>query len=100
VATAFLVLGIPILDMIWVVLRRLRSGKKFWQGDLMHLHHRLLNLGFSRRKVVMLYLLLTGVFGFSAVVLVSSQQKFFMVIALTLLMLLLAAALVAVPNKK
>lgn len=100
VATAFLVLGIPILDMIWVVLRRTMSGKKFWQGDLMHLHHRLLKLGFSRRQVVLLYLLITAVFGFSAVMLVSSQQKFFMVVALTVLMLLLAAALVAVPNRK
>ncbi len=100
VATAFLVLGIPILDMIWVVFRRMMSGKKFWQGDLMHLHHRLLNLGFSRRQVVLLYLLITAAFGFSAVILVSSQQKFFMVIALTILMLLLAVALVIVPAKK
>ena len=100
VATAFLVLGIPILDMIWVIFRRTMSGKKFWQGDLMHLHHRLLNLGFSRRKVVLLYLSVTAVFGFSAVVLVSSQQKFFMIIALTILMLLLALALVIIPNRK
>jgi UDP-GlcNAc:undecaprenyl-phosphate GlcNAc-1-phosphate transferase len=100
VATAFLVLGIPILDMIWVVLRRVMSGKKFWQGDMMHLHHRLLNLGFSRRQVVLLYLFITAFFGFSAVMLVSSQQKFFMVVALTVLMLLLAVALVAVPNRK
>lgn len=100
VATAFLVLGIPILDMIWVVIRRIRSGKKFWHGDLMHLHHRLLKIGFSERKVVFSYLALTAVFGLGAVLLVSSQQKFFMIIALGLLMILLAAALVLIPSGK
>lgn len=100
VATAFLVLGIPILDMIWVVARRTMSGKKFWQGDMMHLHHRLMNLGFTKRKVVLFYLSITALFGFSAVMLVDTQQKFFMIIALTVLMLLLAVALVAIPNKK
>ncbi len=100
VATAFLVLGIPILDMIWVVLRRLASGKKFWHGDLQHLHHRLLYFGFSERKVVIIYLFITAIFGISAVLMVSGQQKFFMIIALGILMLLLAVALVLFPNYK
>ena len=60
VATAFLVLGLPILDTIWAVLRRVYSGKKFWQGDLKHLHHRLLDLGASERLVVLFYLFVTS----------------------------------------
>ncbi|MBI2634372.1 undecaprenyl/decaprenyl-phosphate alpha-N-acetylglucosaminyl 1-phosphate transferase [Candidatus Peregrinibacteria bacterium] len=94
VATAFLVLGIPILDMIWVVLRRLWSGQKFWKGDLKHLHHRLLDLGLSERMVILIYLGVTAFFGFTSVVLVDSRQKLFMIIALGLMMLLLAVALV------
>lgn len=100
VATVFLVLGIPILDMVWVVFRRLFSGQKFWHGDLKHLHHRLLDLGFSERKVVTIYLIITAFFGFTAVMLVSSQQKLFMLIGLVVLMLLLAGALVFVPRKR
>lgn len=100
VATAFLVLGIPILDMVWVILRRLLSGQKFWKGDLKHLHHRLLDLGVSRRKVVVLYLLVTAFFGLTAVSLVSSQQKLFTLIALIGMMLLLASALVFIPKKR
>lgn len=99
VATAFLVLGLPILDMLWVVLRRLWAGQRIWKGDLKHLHHRFLEIGFSDRKVVLLYLSITAVFGLTAVVLVSSQQKFFMMIALGVLMLLLALALVLSPRK-
>lgn len=100
VATAFLVLGIPILDMIWVVSRRIFSGQKFWQGDRKHLHHRLLDLGFSERKVVLIYLSITAIFGFGAISLVSSQQKFFMITALGFLMLLLAFALVFLSGRK
>jgi UDP-GlcNAc:undecaprenyl-phosphate GlcNAc-1-phosphate transferase len=100
VATAFLVLGIPILDMIWVVLRRTFSGKPFWKGDLKHLHHRLLDLGFKPWMVVLAYLAVSAVFGLSAVILVNSQQKMFMVIALVVLMALLASALIFIPKKK
>lgn len=100
VATAFLVLGIPILDMIWVVLRRLFSGQKFWKGDLKHLHHRLLAIGFSEKQVVIMYYVVTAFFGSTAVIFVSSQQKLFMLIALIVLMLILAGALVFIPNKK
>ena len=99
VATAFLVLGIPILDMIWVILRRIFSGQKFWKGDLKHLHHRLLDLGISEKKVVVFYLVVTAVLGALAVSFVSSQQKFFMLIALIILMTLLASAIVFIPRK-
>jgi UDP-GlcNAc:undecaprenyl-phosphate GlcNAc-1-phosphate transferase len=100
VATAFLVLGIPILDMVWVVLRRVFSGQKFWKGDLKHLHHRMLDFGIKPWLVVTIYLVVSAVFGFSAVILISGQQKMFMVIGLVILMLLLATALVFLPNKK
>ena len=99
VATAFLVLGIPILDMLWVVLRRIYRKQRFWKGDMKHLHHRLLDLGWSAQKVVLIYLAVTAVLGTSAVFLVSSQQKFFMLIGLGVFMSLLAAALVFVPRR-
>lgn len=94
VATAFLVLGIPILDMIWVVLRRFFSGQKIWKGDLKHLHHRLLDLGLSHRKVVLLYLGATAVLGLTSVQSVSSQQKLYIMVGLLALMLILALFLI------
>ena len=100
IATAFLVLGLPILDLLWVVGRRLMAGRKPWQGDLKHLHHRLLDVGFSEKKVVTLYLLVTGFLGFSAITFVSTEQKFFMIVGLGFFMLILAMALVLIPRKK
>lgn len=101
VATAFLVLAIPILDMVWVILRRVFSGKKFWQGDLFHLHHRLLlDVGIGERGVVLSYLSITAFLAFGAVHFVSGQQKLFMIIGAVLFMLLLASLFVFVPKKR
>lgn len=99
-ATAFLVLGLPILDLIWVVVRRTFEGKKFWQGDLKHLHHRLLEIGMSEKQVVLSYLIITFLLGFASVLFVSSYQKFFMMIALLMLMTILAAVLLFLPRNK
>lgn len=62
-ATAGLVLGIPILDAAWVILRRLVSGQSPWKADRRHLHHRLLDAGMSQRQTVMFYWVLSGLFG-------------------------------------
>lgn len=100
VATAFLVLGIPILDMVWVVARRIYEKKKFWHGDMKHLHHRLLALGFSERQVLILYYALTAIFGGMAIAFADTQQKLYMLVALVILMLCLALSLVLIPRRK
>ncbi len=100
VATAFLVLGLPILDMVWVVFRRILSGQSFWRGDLKHLHHRLLVAGLTERVAVLSYLLIVAVFGVMAVAFVSTNQKFFIIIGLFILMLLLGSALIFLPKIK
>jgi UDP-GlcNAc:undecaprenyl-phosphate GlcNAc-1-phosphate transferase len=53
IATALLVMGLPILDVFWVIIWRLRRHKPFWQGDKQHLHFRLLEAGLSQRQVVL-----------------------------------------------
>lgn len=61
VATAALVLGLPIVDLAWSLLRRVRQGQAPWSADRGHLHHRLFDLGLSQRAVVgFLYLLTLG----------------------------------------
>jgi len=100
VATAFLVLGLPILDMVWVVVRRILSGQNFWKGDLKHLHHRLLMAGLSERTAVLSYLFIVKIFGIMAVIFVSTDQKFFIIVGLVILMLLLGGALIFSPRLK
>ena len=63
------VLLVPLLDMTLAVLRRLRAGHSPFHPDRMHLHHRLLDLGHSHRRAVLIMYLWAAVVSFSAVAL-------------------------------
>lgn len=75
VATALLVLGIPILDVAWQILSRLRAHHSPFAADRGHLHHRLLDLGLSQRAIVMLYYTFTACSGVLALILPSGVYK-------------------------
>ena len=62
-ATAALALGFPILDLGWTVLRRIFSGKNPFKADRSHLHHKLLDLGLTQRKIVLGFYLISAIFG-------------------------------------
>ena len=67
-ATAMLVLGVPILDAVWVVGRRFFTGKSLMQADRLHLHHRFLDAGFHPRTAVILIYLVAASFGTIALI--------------------------------
>jgi UDP-GlcNAc:undecaprenyl-phosphate GlcNAc-1-phosphate transferase len=54
VAVAMLVLGVPIIDAFWIIVRRVASGRSPFSPDRGHLHHRLLDVGLSHRQTVLL----------------------------------------------
>lgn len=54
VVVAVLVLGVPIIDTFWVIVRRLLGGRSPFAPDRGHIHHRLLDLGLSHRGSVLL----------------------------------------------
>lgn len=65
-ATAALVLGIPIFDAVWVISRRILTGQPVWQADRKHLHHRLLDAGFSPKGAVLTLYAVAAAFAFVA----------------------------------
>ena len=65
-ATAALVLSLPILDALWAVIRRLLAGRSPFVGDRQHLHHRLLDLGLPQPVVVLILMAVSGIFGLIA----------------------------------
>lgn len=86
IAIALLIMGIPILDVAWTILRRLISGKNpFRVADKKHLHHRLLALGFGQRKTVLFFYALSLLFGLSGLFL-QSKGKFLALVFLVILM--------------
>lgn len=75
VGTALLVLGIPILDVAWQIIQRIRAGRSPFASDRGHLHHRLLDLGVPQRVIVVCYYALTLFFGALALILPSGIYK-------------------------
>ncbi len=53
VAVALLVLGVPIIDTFWIIVRRVSEGRSPFSPDRGHIHHRLLDLGLSHRQTVL-----------------------------------------------
>lgn len=65
-ATAFLVLGIPILDAIIVIVSRYKGGKSIFAADTSHLHHKFLQAGFSVKQTVITLSVISMIFGIIA----------------------------------
>lgn len=57
---------VPMLDMLMAIIRRTRAGVGFYTPDKMHLHHRLLELGHSQRRVAVVIYLWVAILAFSA----------------------------------
>lgn len=83
-ATAILVMGIPMTDGLFTILRRLASGKSPFWHDKKHLHHLLLSLGFGQRRIALFYWIISAILGALSLVL-SSQGKLFAIIMLVII---------------
>ncbi len=68
VLSPLLILAVPLGDLVWVVLLRWRRGQPFYVGDTNHLSHRLVHLGLTRARAVMLIWLLAAMLGALALV--------------------------------
>lgn len=71
-AVPFLILGLPIFDTGFAMVRRIFNGQSPMTADRGHVHHKLIDLGFSQKQTVAILYAISGVLGLSAVVLASS----------------------------
>lgn len=92
IATALLVMGIPLLDMIWVIVQRLINKQSPFSGDRKHLHFKLIEIGFSEPQAVLFLYGLTGIFGLSALFLQSRGK----LVALGILFVVMLAIVASV----
>lgn len=70
-----IVLGLPIFDTIWAIIRRLIKGKSIkaiFKADKGHLHHRIVARGFSQKQAVLILYGISATFGIFAVILIDS----------------------------
>ena len=85
VGTLIVVLGIPLIDTGYVVIRRILSGKSPVWGDRGHLHHRLLDYGLSKKQVSQVYWSATSILGILALNL-NSTYKLYTIIGVGLVL--------------
>lgn len=70
-----IVLGLPIFDTTWAIIRRLIKGKSIkaiFKADKGHLHHRIVGRGFSQKQAVLILYGISATFGIFAVILLDS----------------------------
>lgn len=79
VGILLVVLGVPLIDTGYTIIRRIASGRSPVWGDTGHLHHRLLNLGLSKNQVAMFYWVVTGILGVLALNLNTASKIYTMV---------------------
>ena len=68
----FLMLGLPIFDVCFAVVRRVSHGQSPMKPDRGHVHHRLIDMGFSQKQAVGVLYVISAILGMSAVVLTGS----------------------------
>ena len=100
IAIALLVMGVPILDVVWTIIRRFVAGKNpFKFADRGHLHFRLFDLGLGQKKTVLIFYFLALIFGASGLFL-QSLGKVFALLVLFAIMLILVIGFSYVDRKK
>jgi UDP-GlcNAc:undecaprenyl-phosphate GlcNAc-1-phosphate transferase len=87
IGAVMVVLAIPLIDFIYLVFKRIFSGKSPVWGDRSHLHHKLLDMGWSKITVSLFYWAVTAVLGVAALMF-ETRTKLYIMIGLVILMAL------------
>lgn len=88
-ATAILVMGVPIVDAVFTIIRRIISGRSPFWHDNKHLHHLLLRFGYTQRQIALFYWSISAIVGTIALTLQSGSKPF----ALLVLIVIVGGAL-------
>ena len=99
IATALLVMGIPILDVAWVIILRIYYHRSPFSGDRRHLHFRLLDIGLTERQAVLVLYAISAIFGVIALFL-QSRGKLIALLVLFVLMIIIALTTVVLYKRK
>lgn len=84
-AVPFLILGLPIFDTAFAILRRVLSGRSPLSPDRGHVHHRLIDMGFNQKQAVAILYVISVVLGLIAVVLTTSGELRAMVLVIAVI---------------
>lgn len=92
-AVPLLILGLPLFDALFAMIRRILRGESPMKADRGHLHHRLVDMGFSQKQTVFILYAISGVLGITAVLLAESGMLRALLVIIALIILFLIAGL-------
>ena len=84
-----LLLGIPILDTLFAIIRRMIKKQHIYMPDKKHLHHQLLNLGLSHRNTVLAIYAMNILFAFASVIYAINDKQLGIIIYVIILILII-----------
>ena len=96
----FLVLGLPIFDTAIAIIRRLIHGKKPWEADRGHIHHKLIDMGMSQKQAVAILYAISAILGLSAILLTNSNLIKILIMVLVILITLAAAVKLYITHER
>ncbi|MCL2773408.1 MAG: undecaprenyl/decaprenyl-phosphate alpha-N-acetylglucosaminyl 1-phosphate transferase [Oscillospiraceae bacterium] len=76
----FLILGVPIFDTLFAMLRRILTGRHPFSADRGHLHHRLIDMGFNHKQTVRILYAVSALLGVSSIMLVTQRIVYAVII--------------------
>ena len=97
-AVPFLILGLPIFDTAFAILRRVLSGRSPLAPDRGHVHHRLIDMGFNQKQAVAILYVISVVLGLIAVVLTTSGELRAMVLVAAVIIGLIVSGFLFLSN--
>ena len=74
VGTAILVLAIPMIDAVYTIIRRLRHKKSPFRADWGHFHHRLIEIGWGKRRIAVFYWTISLILGITSLFLTGIEK--------------------------
>ena len=92
-AVPLLILGLPSFDALFAMIRRILRGQSPMTADRGHLHHRLVDMGFSQKQTVFILYAISGVLGITAVLLAESGVLRALLLVICVLILLLIGSM-------
>lgn len=92
-AVPLLILGLPLFDALFAMIRRILRGQSPMTADRGHLHHRLVDMGFSQKQTVFILYAISGVLGITAVLLAESGVLRALLFVICVLILLLIGSM-------
>lgn len=97
-AVPFLILGLPMFDTLFAIIRRLAHGQNPMAPDRGHIHHRLIDMGLNQKQAVAALYVVSSILGLSAVVLTASGAVKAMLLMMTLIIVAYIASRVIFPR--